>query len=61
MARGITHRGPDEDVGLPGVPGEVLDPRSAWPDAGDYDRQAAKLRKMFDENYGHIEEGSDAG
>ena len=37
------------------------DPRSAWPNPEDYDRQAAKLRKMFDDNYGHVEEGSDAG
>jgi len=46
---------------VPGVPAEVLDPRSAWPNAEDYDRQAARLRKMFDENYDRIEEGSDAG
>ncbi|HEY8643747.1 MAG TPA: phosphoenolpyruvate carboxykinase (ATP) [Candidatus Dormibacteraeota bacterium] len=60
-----THRDPVFGVEIPdqvpGVPSEVLDPRRAWPDAEDYDRQAAKLRKMFDENHGHIEEGSDAG
>ena len=60
-----THRDPVFGVEIPdqvpGVPAEVLDPRSAWPNPEDYDRQAAKLRKMFDDNYGHVEEGSDAG
>jgi phosphoenolpyruvate carboxykinase (ATP) len=60
-----THRDPVFGVEIPdqvpGVPTEVLDPRSAWPDPADYDLQAAKLRKMFDDNYERIEEGSDAG
>jgi len=60
-----THRDPVFGVEIPdqvpGVPAEVLDPRSAWPNPEDYDRQAAKLRKMFDDKYGHVEEGSDAG
>jgi phosphoenolpyruvate carboxykinase (ATP) len=64
--RGVgTHRDPVFGVAIPdsvpGVPTEVLDPRSAWSNPEDYDRQAQKLRAMFDENYGHIEEGSDAG
>jgi phosphoenolpyruvate carboxykinase (ATP) len=47
---------------VPGVPAEVLDPRSAWPDAAEYDRQADKLRRMFDENYGQVGRGgSSAG
>jgi phosphoenolpyruvate carboxykinase (ATP) len=64
--RGVaTHRDPVFGVAIPdsvpGVPAEVLDPRSAWADQEAYDRQAQKLRAMFDENYEHIEEGSDAG
>jgi phosphoenolpyruvate carboxykinase (ATP) len=35
---------------VPGVPSEVLDPRGAWPDADEYDRQALKLRRLFEEN-----------
>jgi phosphoenolpyruvate carboxykinase (ATP) len=64
--RGVaTHGDPVFGVAIPdsvpGVPAEVLDPRSAWADQEAYDRQAQKLRAMFDENYEHIEEGSDAG
>jgi phosphoenolpyruvate carboxykinase (ATP) len=33
-----------------GVPAEVLDPRDAWPDPEGYDRQALKLRRLFEEN-----------
>jgi phosphoenolpyruvate carboxykinase (ATP) len=36
---------------VPGVPNDVLDPRSTWPDTGAYDRQAAKLAGMFRENF----------
>jgi ATP-dependent phosphoenolpyruvate carboxykinase len=32
----------------------VLDTRESWPDPEDYDRQAEKLRRMFDENISHI-------
>ncbi len=35
---------------VPGVPREVLDTRDSWPDPEDYDRQAAKLRAMFEKN-----------
>ncbi len=35
---------------VPEVPQEVLDPRGSWPDPSDYDRQATKLRRMFEEN-----------
>src|SRR5947207_2184263 len=35
----------------PGVPGEVLRPRTTWPNGSDYDAQAAKLAKMFAENF----------
>ena len=35
---------------VPDVPQEVLDPRGSWPDPSEYDRQALKLRRMFEEN-----------
>ncbi|HKB18407.1 MAG TPA: phosphoenolpyruvate carboxykinase (ATP) [Candidatus Dormibacteraeota bacterium] len=35
---------------VPGVPREVLDTRDSWHDPETYDRQAQRLRKMFDEN-----------
>ena len=35
----------------PGVPGEVLKPRRTWADGADYDRQAAKLARMFADNF----------
>ena len=35
---------------VPGVPREVLDTRDSWPNPEDYDRQAAKLRAMFESN-----------
>jgi phosphoenolpyruvate carboxykinase (ATP) len=35
---------------VPSVPSEVLDPRDSWPDPDAYDRQALKLRRLFEEN-----------
>jgi phosphoenolpyruvate carboxykinase (ATP) len=35
---------------VPDVPREVLDPRGSWSDPDDYDRQAKKLRAMFEAN-----------
>ena len=47
---------------VPGVPREVLDTRDSWPNAEDYDRQAAKLRQMFEKNITMIgKSGSTAG
>jgi phosphoenolpyruvate carboxykinase (ATP) len=41
----------DMPVTCPGVPDAVLDPRSTWPDAAKYDEQAAKLARMFTDNF----------
>jgi phosphoenolpyruvate carboxykinase (ATP) len=35
----------------PGVPSEVLTPRSTWADPKAYDPQARKLARMFVENF----------
>ncbi len=63
--RGVTtHTDPVFGVAIPnevpGVPADVLDPRSAWPNPEDYDRQAAKLRAMFDENFKSVGKGGSA-
>ena len=41
--------------GVPGVPQEVLNPRSAWNDARAYDAQAATLAKLFEDNFRRFE------
>jgi phosphoenolpyruvate carboxykinase (ATP) len=41
----------------PGVPADVLKPRSTWANAADYDAQAAKLAHMFVENFKAFEDG----
>ena len=38
-------------VRAPGVPNILLDPRRTWDDPEAYDRQAAKLVRMFSENF----------
>jgi len=35
----------------PGVPSEVLNPRNAWADKGEYDRTAADLATRFQANF----------
>jgi len=41
----------DVPVSCPDVPAEVLNPRNTWPDKAAYDAQAAKLAKMFVDNF----------
>ncbi|WP_299970904.1 phosphoenolpyruvate carboxykinase [uncultured Roseobacter sp.] len=41
----------DVPVDVKGVPNILLDPRRTWDDAEAYDRQAAKLVKMFSDNF----------
>ena len=41
----------DMPTTCPDVPESVLDPRSTWPDAAQYDEQARKLAKMFIDNF----------
>jgi phosphoenolpyruvate carboxykinase (ATP) len=41
-------------VSVPGVPSEVLDPRGSWPEPEAYDRQAQRLKSMFEENITRI-------
>jgi phosphoenolpyruvate carboxykinase (ATP) len=36
---------------VPGVPDSILTPRDTWHDAAAYDAQAARLARMFVENF----------
>jgi phosphoenolpyruvate carboxykinase (ATP) len=46
----------DMPTSCPGVPANVLDPRSTWPDPAKYDEQAKALAKMFVDNFKTFEE-----
>ena len=50
----------DVPASCPGVPDAVLDPRSTWSDGAKYDEQAAKLAKMFADNFKTFEKDVDA-
>jgi phosphoenolpyruvate carboxykinase (ATP) len=41
----------DIPTSCPDVPAEVLKPRSTWSNGAEYDAQAAKLARMFVENF----------
>ena len=47
-------------VRVPDVPSEVLDPRRSWTDPAAYDRQATKLRDMFEANVHQIGKSASA-
>ncbi len=46
----------DVPTRCPGVPDAVLDPRSTWADAAQYDEQATQLARMFVENFKTFEQ-----
>jgi phosphoenolpyruvate carboxykinase (ATP) len=46
---------------VPGVDSAILDPRSTWADKADYDATAAKLVKLFTDNFAKFEAHVDAG
>jgi len=45
---------------VPGVPDNVLDPRSTWSDGAAYDAQARRLADMFRKNFEQFASASDA-
>jgi phosphoenolpyruvate carboxykinase (ATP) len=45
----------DVPTACPGVPSEVLKPRNTWVNPAEYDAQAAKLAKMFIDNFKSFE------
>ncbi|MBB3763831.1 phosphoenolpyruvate carboxykinase [Sphingomicrobium lutaoense] len=48
-------------VAVPGVDANILDPRSTWDDKEDYDRTAAKLVDLFNENFAQFADHVDQG
>jgi phosphoenolpyruvate carboxykinase (ATP) len=49
--------GVEVPTSCPDVPASFLDPRSTWPDPEAYDRQAARLARMFVENFTAFADG----
>ncbi|PWT81457.1 MAG: phosphoenolpyruvate carboxykinase (ATP) [Blastocatellia bacterium] len=47
----------DVPTACPEVPSAVLKPKSTWVDPAEYDRQAARLARMFAENFKTFESG----
>jgi phosphoenolpyruvate carboxykinase (ATP) len=50
----------DIPTSCPGVPAEVLKPRSTWPIGAEYDQAAARLARMFADNFKTFEAGAGA-
>jgi phosphoenolpyruvate carboxykinase (ATP) len=50
----------DIPASCPGVPAEVLKPRTTWPIGAEYDQAAKKLAGMFVENFKRFEGGAGA-
>jgi phosphoenolpyruvate carboxykinase (ATP) len=48
-------------VSVPGVDSTILNPRDTWADKADYDATAAKLVKLFTDNFARFEDSVDAG
>jgi phosphoenolpyruvate carboxykinase (ATP) len=48
-------------VSVPGVEAAILDPRGTWADPSDYDATAARLVKLFIDNFAKFEAHVDAG
>jgi phosphoenolpyruvate carboxykinase (ATP) len=48
-------------VSVPGVDSAILDPRSTWAEPSDYDATAAKLVKLFIDNFAKFEAHVDEG
>ena len=48
-------------VSVPGVDGSILSPRDTWPDKAAYDATAAKLVKLFIDNFAKFEAHVDPG
>ena len=49
-------------VSCPGVPSEILEPKSTWKDKDAYDKKAKELASMFEKNYkGQHDSGIDEG
>jgi phosphoenolpyruvate carboxykinase (ATP) len=49
----------DVPLSCPGVPSDVLDPKSTWPDPQAYDEKARELAIMFVKNFGRFADDVD--